>query len=134
MCAADMASLHDIYENVDEDEECNKTDYILQFLWRDMTSDFDVLGPYFTSSGTIEARHLHTIVIKTFLVFNQYQFRVRGLLCDGASSNLSLLKQFCSHIKGEEISSSFMCPFDGEKIHLIICPSHQVSQYFHLQL
>lgn len=46
MCAADMASLHDIYENVDEDEECNKTDYILQFLWRDMTSDFDVLGPY----------------------------------------------------------------------------------------
>lgn len=94
MSSEDMASLHDLYEAVDADEECHKTDYILQFLWRDMTSNYDVLGPYFTLSGTVEAQQLHSIVIKTLLVFNQFNFRVRGFLCDGASSNLALINSY----------------------------------------
>lgn len=127
MSSEDMASLHDLYEAVDADEECHKTAYILQFVWRGMTSNYDVLGPYFTLSGTVEAQQLHSIVIKTLLVFNQFNFRVRGFLCDGASSNLALIKQLCAHKKGEKISSNFFSPFDGKKIHIIICPSHQVS-------
>lgn len=34
MSSEDMASLHDLYEAVDADEECYKTAYILQFVWR----------------------------------------------------------------------------------------------------
>lgn len=80
-----------------------------------------------TIAGTIEAQHLHTIVMKTLLVFNQFEFRVRALLCDGASANLALLKELCAHKKGDDISACFVSPFDGNKIHLVICPSHQVS-------
>ena len=126
MSSSDMASLHDVYEGLDEEEECQKTDYVLQFLWRDVSSKFDVIGPYFTISGTIEAQNLHTIVMKTLLVFNQFGYRVQGLLCDGASSNLALLKELCGHRKREDISASIVSPFDGNRIHLIICPSHQV--------
>lgn len=127
MSSSDMSSLHDVYESLDEEEECQKTDYILQFLWRDIISHFDVIGPYFTIAGTIEAQHLHTIVMKTLLVFNQFEFRVRALLCDGASANLALLKELCALKKGGDISACFVSPFDGNKIHLVICPSHQVS-------
>jgi hypothetical protein len=35
---SDMASLHDVSEGIDDEEECHKTDYILQFMWRDLTS------------------------------------------------------------------------------------------------
>uniref|UniRef100_A0A1X7V628 Transposable element P transposase-like RNase H domain-containing protein n=1 Tax=Amphimedon queenslandica TaxID=400682 RepID=A0A1X7V628_AMPQE len=127
MSSSDMASLHDVYEGLDEEEESKKTEYVLQFLWRDISSEFDVIGPYFTISGTIEAQHLHTLVMKTLLVFNQFEFRVRCLLCDGASGNLALLKELCAHKKGKDISANFVSPFDGNKIHLVICPSHQVS-------
>lgn len=58
--SVDMGSLHDVYEGLDEEEECHKTEYILQFLWRDVSSDFDVIGPYFNLSNSIEAQHLHS--------------------------------------------------------------------------
>lgn len=125
--SVDMGSLHDVYEGLDEEEECHKTEYILQFLWRDVSSDFDVIGPYFNLSNSIEAQHLHSFVTRTMLVFVKYGFRVLGLLCDGASSNLALLKQFCNSKKGDKcISPFFKLPFDGHKVYLIICPSHQV--------
>lgn len=108
MSSSDMASLHDVYESLDEEEECKKTDYILQFLWRDITSHFDVIRPYFTIAGTIEAQHLHTFVMKTLLVFNQFEFHVRALLCDGASANLALVKELCAHKKGDDISACFV--------------------------
>ena len=128
MSSSDMASLHDVYEGIDGEEECRKTEYILQFIWRDLTSNYDVIGPYFTLAGSIDAQQLHSFVMKSLLVFNQYKFRVRGLVCDGASSNLSLLKQLCSHTKDANvISPSFVSPFDGQKVYLIICPSHQVK-------
>ena len=56
-----------------------------------LTSDFDVTGPYFTCPSTIEM-FLHSIVTRTVLAFSQFGFGVRALLCDGASTNLSLLK------------------------------------------
>ena len=68
MSSSDMASLHDIYDGLDE-EECQKTEYMLQVLWRDLSSNFDVIGPYFTLSRTIEAQQLHSFVMKTMLLF-----------------------------------------------------------------
>ena len=132
MSAEDFQSLHDVYEAIDDDEACQKTTYILQFLWRDLTSDFDVIGPYFTLSSTIEARYLHSMVTKTMLAFQKYGFSVRCLLCDGASSNLALLKILCNHKESDDvISSSFLSPYDGRNVYLIICPSHQVCIHVH---
>ena len=72
--SVDMGSLHDVYEGLDEEEKCHKTEYILQLLWRDVSSDFDVIGPYFNLSNSIEAQHLHSFVTRTMLVFVKYGF------------------------------------------------------------
>lgn len=90
MSSDDFASLHDVYEGLEIDEKCQKT-YVMQFLWRSLTSDFDVIGPYFTCPSTLETHFLHSVT-RTMLAFTQFGFGVRALLCDGASTNLSLLK------------------------------------------
>ena len=53
MSSTEIASPHDVYEGLDE-EELHKTEYMLQFPWNDIVSDFDV-GPYFSLPGSIEA-------------------------------------------------------------------------------
>lgn len=81
-----------MYDGLDVNENCQKTTYIMQFLWRDLTSDFDVIGPYFTCPSTIETHFLHFIVTRTMLAFTQFGFSVRALFYDGASTNLSLIQ------------------------------------------
>jgi hypothetical protein len=127
MSSDDFASLHDVYEGLETDEKCQKTTYVMQFLWRDLSSDFDVIGPYFTCPSTVETCFLHSIVVRTMLAFTQFGFSVRALLCDGTSTNLALLKLLCGHSDGTDaITPWFTSPFDGTKVFLIICPSHQV--------
>ena len=51
--AEDLVSLRDISlddsrEKSDAETPCS---YVLQFMWRDMTSRFDAIGPYWTSVG-----------------------------------------------------------------------------------
>ena len=58
MTPDDLASLQDIYQLIECDTKTQQTSYIMQFLWRDLTSGFDVVGPYFTSSKTFENNFL----------------------------------------------------------------------------
>lgn len=128
MSSDDMKSLHDVYEALNEDESCQKTSYILQFLWRDLSSDYDVIGPYFTLSSTMDATQTNTFVINTMTAFHKYGFKVRCLVCDGASSNLAVMKAFDgAQPDSENFSASFTSPLDGEPIFMVVCPSHQVS-------
>ena len=90
-------SLHDVYQGLEANENCQKTTYVVQFLWRDVTSNFEIIGPYFSCPATIETRFPHSIVTRTILAITQFGFGVRALLCDGASTNLSLLKLLCGH-------------------------------------
>ena len=62
MSHEDMACLHDVYQTLDEDATRKSTTYIMQFLWRDLTSPFDVVGPYYSSGGTLEAKFILGIV------------------------------------------------------------------------
>ncbi len=129
MSSVEFISLHDVYQGLNEDERCQKTSYMLQFVWRDLSSDFDVVGPYFNCPSTMETQFLHSIVVRTLLAFCRCGFYVRSLLCDGASSNLSLLKLLCGYRKGDESDIEdpwFKSPFDGGNVFLLICPSHQV--------
>ena len=130
MSSDDFTCLHDVYEGLEINDKCQKTSYVIQFLWRELTSDFDVIGPYFTCPSTIETRFLHSIVTRTVLAFSQFGFGVRALLCDGASTNLSLLKLLCGHCNelDDNIKPWFSSPFDGKEVFLIVCPSHQVCE------
>lgn len=127
-----MKSLHDVYEGLFDDELCQKATYILQFIWRDLTSSFDVIGPYFSLASSIEATVLHPLVTSAIIAFQKYGFHVRCLLCDGASSNLSLLKSLGGIEDGNITSSSFVSPLDGKNIYMIICPSHQVCKVINI--
>lgn len=52
MSPDELPWLHDVFMSIGEDCDQQKTSYILQFLWRDLTSKFDVIGPYLTCVGS----------------------------------------------------------------------------------
>lgn len=64
-----QASLHDVFQNYSEDHHVQQTSYILQFLWRDLTSSFDIIGPYFTSDETMTAKKTYACVMETVKIF-----------------------------------------------------------------
>ena len=53
MNADDQASLYDVYELFHKDSGVEQTGYIMQFLWRDSTSSYDIVGPSYISSETL---------------------------------------------------------------------------------
>ena len=146
MSMDNLPSLHDIFRPLDEDHRAHQATYILQFMWRDVTSDFDVIGPYFTAATPIETKFLLSCLFEAMFVFETYGFEVVALIRDGASCNLSLLKQPCGttgkygSLAGDgDVKDNpvwFINPYSGEKTYLFICPSHQVHdtdtfmQYF----
>ena len=119
-----------------------KASYIVQFLWRDLTSSFDMIGPYFSIGNSMDCSVLQELIMMTLKAFTSYGFKVSILLCDGASSNLTLMKilsgqpraQFPSRPDAATlrerffVEASFSSPEDpvGNPIFLMICPSHQV--------
>lgn len=67
MSSDDFIGLHDVYQGLREEEKCQKTSYVIQFLWRDLSSSFDVVGPYYTCPSSMETQFLHSIVTRTML-------------------------------------------------------------------
>lgn len=139
MNANDMSSLHDAYQLVNETSASEHTSYMLQFLWRDLTSSFDVVGPYFSSSSQLESKFILSCVLQSLRVFYLYGFSTCALVCDGASANVSVLKSLCG-VSGaygilkstspdrHKVEPHFSNPFDpDQRIFCVICPSHQVS-------
>lgn len=87
----EMSSLGDIFRTLDSDNT-KQTSHILQFLWRDLTSSFDIIGPYFTSSDSVDSKFTLACVLETLKLFQFHGLSTSLLVCDGASSNLSLIK------------------------------------------
>lgn len=50
----EMSTLCDVYQTLHPDFREKRTTYVLQTLWRDLTSDFDIIGPHYTSEGTMQ--------------------------------------------------------------------------------
>ena len=87
-----MSSLQDIYMAYEEDAKTEQTTYVLQFMWRDLTSKFDIVGPYFTSSKSVKAKFTVACVFETIKLFQLYGFETSGIVCDGASTNHTTIK------------------------------------------
>ena len=83
--------LHDVFSTTVQ-PGAQKASYVLQFLWRDLTSSYDLVGPYFPISSPIQSGTLQELLMLTLKAFQAYLFRVSKILCDGKSSSLSLLK------------------------------------------
>ena len=134
-----LATLADVYEELNEGQ-AEKTTYTLQYMWRDISSKYDVIGPYFTSSSGLDARLTAACLYETMGAMESVGFRVKALVCDDASWNLSLVKKLCGfdgqfgHDDSESPDSedcyrvpcSFNNPFSDRIVWIIICLSHQV--------
>ncbi len=125
MTQDDLATLGDVYRYDHEDDEDGpaKTTYVLQFFWRDISSHFDLVGPFFTSQCGLDSRFTLACLYDTMQALESVGFKVKGLVCDGASWNLSLIKKLCSTSTSK---ACFTNPFSDEKCWVIVCPSHQV--------
>ncbi len=138
MTEEEMGSLVDVYRTLDPERRTKKTKYVMQTIWRDLSSKFDVLGPYFMSESGFDNKYVTTIVEETMLKLNWYGFCTVGVVCDGASPNLTMINVWTEGKKGayrvnlddagdkHRVSPSFTDPFTGRKVHFVICPSHQV--------
>ena len=111
-------------------------------LWRDLTSGYDMIGPYFPVSSSVDSNILQEFFLLSLKAFSNYGFKVSIVLWDGASSNLTLLKLLCGSpratlpvnedaddLRGRYFANmSFVNPEDpsGNPIFAMICLSHQV--------
>ena len=130
MSHEELASLTDVYQVLDPEYRSMQTTYILQFLWRDLTSPFDVVGPYFTSSSSLENKFILSCVLESMKMFHLYGFKVYALVCDAAASNVSVIKATTGvhgAYSNSEVRPEFRNPYDPSRMaYWIICPSHQV--------
>ena len=100
----DLASLNDIYTILQSGESNKQTSYVLQFLWRDLTSSFDIAGPYFTSSSSVDAKFVLACVLETVKLFQCHGMKTSVLVCDRGSSNIATIKACHDHPGAYSIS------------------------------
>ena len=128
--------LSDIYRILNN-PEASQTSYILQFIWRDLTSGYDIVGPYYTSAASVESKFVVACVFETIKLFQHHGLKTSVLVCDGGSANISAIKaSYDCHgaysIKQEgvdryEVEPWMLNPYNPlSKIFWLICPSHQV--------
>ena len=139
MTSQDMSSLNDIYRILKEPESPSQTSYILQFLWRDLTSSYDIVGPYFTSSDSVDGKFILSCVLETVKLFQTHGLKTSLLVCDGNAANLtikvthgysgaySVLPDDADTDDVFEVKPWMINPFNPPSlIYWVICPTHQV--------
>ena len=138
LTADEMATLHDLYVSLEEDSEVSKADYILQTLWRDHSSKHDIVGPYYTSTGVFKSKFLLACVMDALRQFEAFNFRVSLLIVDGASANLTMIKNVLG-IQGvfgydstqddhHQVSTHTTSPFNGEMMFFYDLPYPSTKQ------
>lgn len=99
MTPREMASLQDVYEEIKTPKSL-KAGYQMQFLWRDLTSDFDVIGPYFSSNAGLESKFIISCLMTSIHAFHINGFKTMAVVCDGASANLKAIKYLTTERSG----------------------------------
>lgn len=138
MNSDDLPFLHDVYSLLDEDEKIKGTHYMLQFVWRDLSSKYDIIGPYYSSAQGFDSKFTMACLQDALYFFEAYSFHVLAVIGDGASWNHTVFKRLCGHsgkfgttdVKTNEsvhdVPASFTNPYTGARVWCIICPSHEV--------
>ena len=140
----ELKVLQDVVYSTAVQTGSQKASYIVQFLWRDLTSGFDLIGPYFPVESSMSSNVLQELIMLCLEALSSYGFKVSILLWDGESSNLTVLKLLSANPKAQfpmnsdaetlreryHVDASFINPEDphGNPFFLMICPSHQVLE------
>lgn len=105
MSSSELQTLQNVYKFIDSDSKTQKAVYVLQTLWHDLTSEFDIIGPYYTSAYGLKSKFLLPCVIDAI-----YQFHLLRPLCDGA--NCHYWKHF---VGGKQLTCLMMIKKTGMK-------------------
>lgn len=89
----ELSSLSDVYATLQPDYRKRQTNYILQTLWRDFTSEFDVIGPHYTSEGPFDHNGLCCVLFDSLHQFHVCGFETLAVVCDGAAANMTMVKE-----------------------------------------
>ena len=73
----ECAFVKDIYRDLDNtDKSPEPAEYFMQFLWRDMSSDFDIIGPHYSWKKTMDSNFTHACTMDALEAFQTYNFKV----------------------------------------------------------
>ena len=73
----EIPNLADFNLHEPEGDDVQAAEYFLQFLWRDLTSDFDVIGPHYSTAATMDCPFTMACLHETIDAFQAYGFKVR---------------------------------------------------------
>ncbi len=57
-------------------EERKPAEYFLQFLWRDLTSDFDIIGPHYSTVNSMDCAFTVACLLDAVDAFQSFGFKV----------------------------------------------------------
>ena len=105
----ELISLCDVYKTLSPEYRGRQTSYVLQTLWRDFTSDFDVIGPHYTSDCTFAHDVLCRVVIDAMQQLHLCGFQTIAVVTDGASANLKMIKEMSGASTGAYGLVTYIC-------------------------
>ena len=76
MTSKDLSSLNDAYHILEQPDSPKQTSYILQFLWRDLTSNYDIMSPYFTCSESVDGKLIYACIFETLRLFQAHGLKI----------------------------------------------------------
>ena len=92
-----ISSLVNVYQLLHTPKAAAQTSYTLQFLWHDLISSYDIIGPYFTSADSVDSKFILTCVLKTIKLLQHHWLKTSLLVCDGCAVNLATIKAIHEH-------------------------------------
>ena len=117
------------YTSLNDDQNIQETRYILQFVWRDLTGNFDVVGPHYTSSDGFDAKFTLACLFDAMFLFETYNFHVGAIVGDGASWNQTLFKKLTGH--SGKFGVEAVSDDDKQCSSIIYQPLHRMAYLVH---
>lgn len=88
MTSQDMSSLTDVFQLLQTPQPTAQTSYMLQFLWYDLTGGYDIIGPYFTCTESVDCKFILACVLESIKLFQHHGLKTSLLVCDGYADQL----------------------------------------------
>ena len=72
----ELPTINDLFKELkDKDKMPKATEYVLQFLWRDLSSKFDVIEPHCSSSKSMDSDFTTACLRDAIDAFEAFRFR-----------------------------------------------------------
>jgi len=122
MSAEDLVSLRDVYDEVQQG--ASRTSHVMQFLWRDYSGNFDVIGPYFTSEGGLGGHAVFAALWDTVAWLARHGFQTHSVCSDAASTNVKAFDAMVDDL----VDTPFVHnPFSGKPLYFFPDPPHMLK-------